>query len=176
MRPIYRKVPGYPLYRAGDNGTLWRYWPGRKVWKRIKGYPHVRSGHLLVSLSKNGQRKMTYLHQVILMTFVGPKPPGMECCHEDGNCLNNKLSNLSWETHSKNQQDRIAHTGGNRGSNNGQSRYTEEQVVEIRRLFPRLRKTSSSNLETYAKLHRRFPSGSAGAIRLIVKRETWAWL
>lgn len=52
------------------------------------GTPHV----LLVS-------------QLVLKAFVGPRPRGMEGCHNDGNASNNYLSNLRWDTHHENMRD-----------------------------------------------------------------------
>ena len=56
------------------------------------------AGRLYVSLHKNGKRNNLYVHRLVLITFVGPCPEGMECCHKDDNPLNNRLENLRWDT------------------------------------------------------------------------------
>lgn len=34
--------------------------------------------------------------ELVLETFVGPKPKGMKCIHLDGDLENNRLDNLVW--------------------------------------------------------------------------------
>lgn len=50
-----------------------------------------------------------YVHALVLETFVGPRPDGMECCHwkpaPDGG-YDNRLMNLRWDTRSANAYDR----------------------------------------------------------------------
>jgi DNA-binding NarL/FixJ family response regulator len=52
-----------------------------------------------------------YVHIAVLLAFVGPRPPGLEARHRDGDDANNKLSNLEWATKSRNTQDRKWHKG-----------------------------------------------------------------
>jgi transcriptional regulator with XRE-family HTH domain len=91
-------------------------------------------GHLEITLCKNGVRKKHKVHRLILETFVGPCPPGMECRHLDGNPQNNRLDNLCWGTPKENQADRIVHGTDNRGSRHGSSKVNDKQVVDIKRL------------------------------------------
>jgi len=46
--------------------------------------------------------KWPSVHKLVLETFIGPKPKGMECLHGEKGKLCNRLDNLSWGTHSKN--------------------------------------------------------------------------
>jgi hypothetical protein len=50
-----------------------------------------------------------YVHRLVLETFAGPNPDGMECCHNDGNASNNRLDNLRWDTRKANIHDAIRH-------------------------------------------------------------------
>jgi DNA-binding transcriptional regulator YiaG len=43
---------------------------------------------------------------MVLETFVGPRPAGMECCHANDTQSDNRLSNLRWDTHKENCRDR----------------------------------------------------------------------
>jgi hypothetical protein len=74
-----------------------------------------KSGHLSIraQLKRNGKRKTKYLaiHRAVLLAWVGPCPPGMQACHNDGNPANNRVENLRWDTHAANQRDRWIHTG-----------------------------------------------------------------
>ena len=66
-----------------------------------KGYGTVRMG------GRAGKPRS--IHRLVLETFVGPCPEGMEGCHNDGDSTNNWLSNLRWDTHFNNNQDRVKH-------------------------------------------------------------------
>lgn len=67
------------------------------------------------------------VHSLVLETFIGPRPPGKEACHNDGNHLNNTLENLRWDTHKNNMADRQRH---------GRlvCKLTDAQVLEVRAL------------------------------------------
>jgi hypothetical protein len=62
-----------------------------------------------VTLSKNGKLKPRMIHQLVLTSFVGPCPEGMECCHWDGDPTNNRLDNLRWDTRKNNHADKRRH-------------------------------------------------------------------
>jgi hypothetical protein len=47
------------------------------------------------------------IHQLVLLAFVGPKPPGMQTRHLDGDKTNNRLTNLVYGTPSENQRDNV---------------------------------------------------------------------
>jgi predicted secreted protein len=68
----------------------------------------------------------------VLTAFVGPRPKGLQCCHNDGNPWNNKLENLRWDTAQSNQRDRAKHGTSNRGERCASAKLTETQVAAIR--------------------------------------------
>lgn len=61
-----------------------------------------KPGRLQVSL---GDNKWQYVHAVVCSAFHGPRPPGMEVRHLDGNSLNNNAENLAWGTRADNCRD-----------------------------------------------------------------------
>lgn len=71
----------------------------------LKLQPHCKSGHLMVTLPPT----KTYVHKVVLETFVGPCPSGLEALHRDGNPTNNQLGNLRWGTRGENILDAVRH-------------------------------------------------------------------
>ena len=85
-----------------------------------------------VQLWKNNKPTMRRIHTLVLTAFVGPKPEGLEGCHNDGNCQNNVLSNLRWDTHIANLADKIRHGTTNRGEQCGTAKLTKVQVAAIR--------------------------------------------
>lgn len=99
-----------------------------------------------------GTRKRVGVHRLVLETFVGPCPEGMECCHIDGNPSNNKLENLKWGTHLENMRDRDRHGTKAEGERIGTSKLKKEEVKTIKRLL----KENEGIYGTYAKLARMF--------------------
>lgn len=119
---------GFPKHRIGNDGSFWKFLKKRKCWKKYKGIPS--RGYLMAGFGVGYKRY--YIHRLVLLAFVGPCPPGMECCHIDGNPINNRLSNLRWGTRRENMEDRVRHGCDNGGIRNGMSRLTVADVVEIR--------------------------------------------
>lgn len=111
-------VVGYEkLYQVSDLGRAWseprwsggssqgrRFREGRYLAKLYspKGYPKY-------SILSEGVTYQVAAHTLVLTAFVGPCPPGMECCHEDGDPANCSLPNLRWDTHSSNLRDKVRH-------------------------------------------------------------------
>lgn len=63
--------------------------------------------YVQVTLSQDNVRHHCYVHRLVLETFVGPCPEGMEARHyPDMDPSNNRLENLSCSTHRKNLADR----------------------------------------------------------------------
>lgn len=70
----------------------------------VTGYSGIP--YLVVGLGMNGH---TLVHRLVLTAFVGPPPEGTEGCHENGESLDNRLTNLYWGTHSQNMRDTVRH-------------------------------------------------------------------
>jgi hypothetical protein len=85
-----------------------------------------------LSLWKNNKVKICRPHKLVMEAFVGIRPQGMECCHNDGNPQNNHLNNLRWDTPKNNHADKIKHGTTNRGERCGTAKLTLEQVRAIR--------------------------------------------
>lgn len=100
--------------------------------------PHLdkkNHGRLHVGFRSGGKLVSKWVHRLVLETFVSARPVGMEACHNDGNPLNNSVTNLRWDTHKANLKDRDKHGTSPIGVRNGSAILTEEQVREIRRLY-----------------------------------------
>jgi len=76
-------------------------------------------------------------HRLVLETFTGPCPSGMEGCHNDGNPKNLFRENLRWDTHKNNSKDMSKH--GTQfyaiGSKSGRSKLNNWKVRIIKRLL-----------------------------------------
>lgn len=64
-----------------------------------------------VNLLLAGEKRNCKVHHLVLRAFVGPCPDACEGSHLDDDSLNNKLSNLVWETKSENCKRRRVPTG-----------------------------------------------------------------
>lgn len=69
----------------------------------------MKNGYLAIVLHKGGDTKTKYVHRLVLESFTGPAPEGMECLHIDGDKTNNHLDNLRWGTRQENILDIVRH-------------------------------------------------------------------
>ncbi len=65
-----------------------------------------RDGYARVRAWQNGREYVVYLHSLVLASFSGPRPEGMQCRHLNGNKLDNRPENLAWGTPLQNGRDR----------------------------------------------------------------------
>lgn len=101
-----RPYPPNPRYTVSSDGRVFGVY-GHEI-RGSTNRPH--GGYQRVQLCYGPViRKDTYVHRMVLETFVGPCPEGLEACHNDGNPLNNRLDNLRWDTKSANAQDTLQH-------------------------------------------------------------------
>ncbi len=120
---VWRAIPGYEGYEVSDHGnvrSLDRYVSrpnnGRSLRRGVALSPQIdRKGYVWVRLSRQLQSRPVRVHRLVLLAFVGPCPPDMEACHDDGVNANNRLDNLRWDTKLANAQDRRRHGQYERG-------------------------------------------------------------
>ena len=128
-----------------------------------------RTGYVFVSVEKeDGGYTNVLWHRVILETFVGPRPEGMQCAHLNGNPADNRLSNLRWVTPAVNTSHKNLHGTMLRGSRHSMAKLNDAQVAEIRASY--CRKGRFSNCGELAEKY----GVSRSAIQRIVKGESWA--
>lgn len=162
---MYRTIPDFPNYRVNERGTVVSYARGKRRRLRIfrdgRGYPAV-------SIYRDGKERRVNVHRVVLETFVGPCPAGMETRHLDGNPANNRLDNLRYGTPAENQSDRIRHGTDGRGERNGRAKLAEWQAVEALWLYENV-------TQNRAEIARRLGVGPT-AVSRILTGESWAHL
>lgn len=116
----------------------------RTIRERILRIRYSVKGNLygLVTIhDQDGRQDSPMIHRLVLNTFAGRCPLGLEACHNDGNRYNNKIDNLRWDTHSNNCQDRETHgTSGkgkhyNLGDNHPQVKFSGEIALKVRELW-----------------------------------------
>ena len=149
-RENWKQVNDFPNYEVSDLGQV-----VNKTTKHILATPtNSEYGHRRVFLYKDGKETRIALHRLVLMTFVGACPQGMECRHLDGNASNNHLDNLEWNTRSINGYDRATH-----GTT---PKFSEQQMQAIKKQY-------RPHTYSMVKLAREY-GVTKGAIHYIVKR------
>lgn len=105
-------VPGYEgLYEVSDLGRIKSLkQPGprrRNTDLIIPGVARSTGGHMVVTFYKNSRAAQRRIHQIVLETFVGACPDGLEVRHLNDVPSDNRLSNLAYGTRSENVLDRV---------------------------------------------------------------------
>lgn len=128
-------IPGVPHYEASDYGRVRRSSRGRGAQYLLVLSPRpTRRGYQTVRLRYEGRYRTFFIHKLVLLAFVGPRPDGHQCNHRNGRKEDNRLTNLEWVTGREN----MAHSwamGLHRirvGSESSAAKLTEEQVRAIR--------------------------------------------
>lgn len=140
---MIKAIPGYEDYYADTNGNIWskRKYYANKEGELRKLKPQIgKFGYLTLEIRKNTKRKTRLVHRLVLETFVGLRPEGMQACHWDGVKSNNNLSNLRWDTAKNNKKDsiRLGTTFHPEGEKHPNAKLNSLQIRIIRK-YPRYR-------------------------------------
>lgn len=136
----FRPINGFPFYCVSEYGVV--------LSCRTRGGRIVQWRPMTQQISKDDSKGRWFvclrdgskfahpipIHVIVLGAFCGQCPIGLEGCHNDGNKDNNHISNLRWDTHKSNMEDREKHGRTPKGERNGQAILTAEQVMQIRHL------------------------------------------
>ena len=118
---VWATVPGYnDAYEINNQGvvrSIARIVPygknGSATYKeRILKQTKIKKGYLTVKLAYKGETKTEYVHVLMLLAFIGPRPITKargEIRHLDGDKTNNRLDNLVYGTVRENAEDRVRH-------------------------------------------------------------------
>jgi len=142
---IWKDIPGFGgHYQASSLGRIKS--KARTVVKRtrwggtmIQEYPERilsqytadKTGHVSVHLGVGVAKYTARAHTLILLAFVGPRPDGMECCHNNGIANDNRPENLRWDSHFNNNQDRRRHGTYKKGEDHVMAKFSNDKIVEV---------------------------------------------
>lgn len=160
----WRDIEGYDgKYRVSSRGRVMSMVGRPKIRK-----PGLRGGSSckypsVILCGPNG-KKNHMVHDLVAAAFIGPKPDGMQTCHNDGNPENNCPENLRYDTPAGNQADRRKHGTEYKGSRHHFSSFKIDEVREVRR-----------SKDSAKALARRF-GVSPSAIDHIRSRRNYAWV
>ena len=177
MNEIWKDVDSYKgYYQVSNCGRV------RSVSRSIRYHTYEKmadsqvikpvmtySGYGRVTLNKNGNAKIKAVHRLVLFAFTGPPPTHKhQCNHKDGDKMNNHIDNLEWVTGKENVQHsfNVLNNRTARGERQGHSKLTEDDVIQIRRLYATGEYTQQEIADMY---------GVRGSnIGAIVRLESWA--
>jgi len=136
-------IPGFPNYMASSLGRIksikklvYNAKAKRLCWKkeRILSINPAKNGYVSLSIIGPTEKKNWLAHRLICAAFH-PNPENKHFVnHKNGIKWDNRPENLEWVTRSENvihAVDTGLHTAL-RGSTNGNSKLTEDQVLQIR--------------------------------------------
>jgi len=110
---ITKSVSWVADYKFGEDGSVWSRrprngkGPASSGWRLCKGFVH--KGYKYIAIYIDGRTRKYSVARLVCEAFHGPCPEGLECCHYDGNPLNNSSTNLRWDTHTHNALDMDRH-------------------------------------------------------------------
>jgi hypothetical protein len=150
---LRRWIDEVALHYTGDDCLIWPF--GRDKDGYAQGrHPGLRTGRAYRAVCE--------------LAHGAPPTSGHEAAHSCGRghegCV--APAHLSWKTHAENEADKKAHGTLIVGSDHANSRLTEDDVREVRRLFGTM---------THEAIAERFGVARA-TISLISSGATWAWL
>lgn len=139
MQEVWRPVPGLEgRYEVSSLGRV------RSLDMVVANSPkgrHLKKGRILkptragqrgyfaVAMTKHHRR---YIHHLVAEAFHGPRPEGMQCCHNNGDHEDNRPENLRWDTPKANMQDMKRHGRTLWGERNPRAKLTAADAIAIR--------------------------------------------
>lgn len=160
----YILLPGFKNYRATSDGFIETL--KKNGWIKLRG-SFDGDGYKTATISRNSISKTFKIHVVVCTLFHGPKPPGLEVCHIDGDMYNNKHDNLRWGTHASNMRDKVNHGRSfnvPRGTRCHKARLNEQDVNDIKDMY-----LSGLSIKRISTIY----SVGISTIGDIIKGKTW---
>lgn len=149
-----KEIPGAPGYKVDTNGKVFSHYELKRNAKTGRLESHLsnklrelkQSKHLFgypdITINNKGTPIRTEVHRLVLLTFVGPLPKGMQSCHNNGDPSDCRLENLRYDTPKGNQADKTLHGTLLVGEKHPSAKLTDTQVKRIRlmrEIMPKLR-------------------------------------
>lgn len=176
---VWKEIAGYEgWYSVSSMGRVRR---DKKTTHRHRNGPTSgylrKDGYMNVFISNTTGVFKTYtVHKLVAEAFHGPRPRGMEVNHINGIKDDNRACNLEWVTPTGNQlhcSRVLMRRQGLKptpqfGEDHHHSRFTSEQILEIRRLY-------ASGQHSQREIAKMF-SSQQSYISEIVRRKVWPHL
>lgn len=136
---IWKDIAGYEgLYQVSNRGRV-KSLPrnGTSKSEKLLNLHKDSKGSYNVSLSKNGKRKIAYVHRLVAEAFL-PNPDNLpQVFHIDGNPANNDVNNLYWCTQEF-IREQLYWTGklkNYKGTASKNSKLSNDDIIMIRAIY-----------------------------------------
>jgi hypothetical protein len=130
MMESWAVIPIAPDYEASDAGRVRKIETGQIMKQRVR-----KDGYLQVGLRVKGRQIFKKSHIYVAFAFLPTDPSRKYVAHSNGVRSDNRLANLRWATMKENHADRDLHGTTARGSRQGLSLLSEDEVLQIRKLL-----------------------------------------
>lgn len=158
----WRTVRAFPNYQVSSIARAYSV-PRKFVrgglltpWEDPKGYLHI-------TVYEGDKARKPYLHRLVAEAFLGECPEGMETLHGPNGKLDNRASQLRYDTHQVNCDEMLRDGTRRFGEDHWNAVLTQELVAELR-----LRARGKESFETLAREFGLNPGAVASAVRGIV--------
>ena len=138
---IWKDIDGFEgIYKISNYGrvkSLYRVVNNHPMKEMIRSNSLTKDGYVKIRLLGNGKDITARVHRLVAKAFI-PNPNNKETVnHKDGNKQNNRVDNLEWSDRSEQLYHAYSHNlkKQKRGSNNVNSKLSEEEVEEIRKIY-----------------------------------------
>lgn len=152
------------LYYISKTGNIYSNYSNKLLKHKIN-----KDGYFVIALAtKNNKRKMYFVHQLVIRTYVGNPPRHIidaTVDHIDGNRTNNYYKNLRWMERKVNSSIR---KNKGVGEKNPAAILTEEQVIEICELIIQGQNTLQQIADKY--------NVDKSTISNIKRKKIWSYL
>ena len=122
---MWKEIENHPNYEISETGQI----RNKKLNREVKGY--LSLGYKKVNLDSVQQ----YVHRLVLSTYLRKPLQNEECCHINGDKIDNRIENLMWGTKKINASHRRFHGSENIGEKQWKSKLTPIKVKYIRSLY-----------------------------------------
>lgn len=169
----WASVPEYPDYEVSDAGYVRRATDGPRLKKHgvLKAIKNAY-GYDQVGLYEAGVRKVMRIHRIVVSSFVGPIPDGMQINHINGIRDDNRLENLEIVTPAENVRDQMRKRPTNfpdrRGDKNQSAKISADDARAIRDEYEAGRRTQAEIAWDYGI--------TQNNVSKIVRKRTWKHL
>lgn len=160
---MLKEILGFPIYCVTKDGRIW----SRKTKRFLR--PYLSSGYFCVNLYKSPKARRKQIHRLVLETFVGLRPEGMECCHNNGIRTDNRLENLRWDTRKNNIGDAIKHRTHYSPYKNGEAHLLAKLTEKDIRIIIYMHRTGLFLQKELAKIY----NVCDATISSIVNKKAW---
>lgn len=159
----WRPIAGYEnLYEISDQGFV-RNRYGEALSPRLCSSKR----YFVVNLWADGQRKTFFAHRLVAEAWCVRNADDRVVRHLNGECRDNRATNLAWGTQQENIDDKLRHGTQQRGTACYQTKLTQEHVRMLRLAY---RKGASAAELAAASGLSRSHAHAVGSGR------KWAWL